>query len=155
MEETPEVLGESGYCSTGGFDSCRNGPCTIHCLKANVIIICAYIVLLPLLLLLLCVAAVAASAVVMVCRMSKLFLWFIESDSRVFVLFIPTRTIFYVPLGSTVEFTASICLLYYMLGDYGHAQSEGARQPAASKPLMQVVFFLSLQLSAILKMLFR
>ena len=34
----------------------------------------------------------------------------IESDSCVFFLFIQTRYIFYVPLGSTVAFTASICL---------------------------------------------
>ena len=39
--------------SVGGFDSCRNGKCTIHyCLKANIIIRAYHIVLLPLLLLL-------------------------------------------------------------------------------------------------------
>ena len=36
--------------------------------------------------------------------------WFIESDPSVFFLFIQTRYIFNVPLGSNVAFTASICL---------------------------------------------
>ena len=38
IEETTEVLRERDYCSVGGFDSCRDSTCTIHCLKANIII---------------------------------------------------------------------------------------------------------------------
>ena len=33
----------------------------------------------------------------------------------------------YLPLGSTVAFTASVCL-YYILGSYGHARSQGGHQ---------------------------
>ena len=39
VEEITEVLGERYHCRIGGFDSCRDGTCTIHCLKANIIII--------------------------------------------------------------------------------------------------------------------
>ena len=34
---------------------------------------------------------------------------------------------------SVVAFTASICP-YYIFGNYGHARSQGGRQPAAAKP---------------------
>ena len=46
--------------------------------------------------------------------------WFIESDSinSVFFLFIQSQFIFNVPLGSTIAFTASICL-YVMTGMRG------------------------------------
>ena len=55
--------------------------------------------------------------------------------SSVFFLFIQTRIIFnYVPLGSTVAFMASIWLCY-ILGNDGHARSQGWRQPATAKPL--------------------
>ena len=40
------------------------------------------------------------------------------------------------PLGSTVAFTASICL-DYILGNDGHARSQGGRQPVASKPPLE------------------
>jgi len=48
------------------------------------------------------------------------------------VLSFSSNTIYFltdVPLGSTVAFTASICL-YYILGNYAHARSQGGRQPA-------------------------
>ena len=85
----------------------------------------AYRVLLPppqLLLLLLCVliccCVFAAAAVLLFLAAGvryrvpdgQICCWFIESDPSVFFLFIQTRFIFYVPLGSTVAFTASICL---------------------------------------------
>ena len=38
----------------------------------------------------------------------NLFLWFLASDSSVFFLFIQTRFIMYVPLGSTIALAASI-----------------------------------------------
>ena len=45
------------------------------------------------------------------CRTAKNVTWLVESDSSVFFLVIEIRFNFYVPLGSTVAFTASICLL--------------------------------------------
>ena len=68
----------------------------------------AYRVLLPLLLLLL--AAVRHRV-----PDGKIVCWFIESGSSVFFLFTQTRFTFNVLLGSTVAFTASICLYYYTL----------------------------------------
>ena len=44
-----------------------------------------------------------------------------------------TKWFTYAPLGCTVAFTALICL-YYILGNFGHAQSQGGRQSAAAKP---------------------
>ena len=41
---------------------------------------------------------------VMVCRVANLFLWFTSSDFSVFFLFIQTRVIFYVPLGSILSY---------------------------------------------------
>ena len=38
-----QVISNREYCSIGGFDSRRNGTCTIHCLKANRIIIVKYL----------------------------------------------------------------------------------------------------------------
>ena len=38
-----------------------------------------------------------------------------------------------VPLGDTPAFTASIWLLYYILGNDGHVRSHDGRQPAAAK----------------------
>ena len=65
-------------------------------------------------------------------KVQSLWLWSIESDSS--VLSLHSNTIcFYVPLGSAVAFTASICLLQCTLGNYGHARSQGGRQPAAAK----------------------
>ena len=57
--------------------------------------------------------------------------WLIKTDGRVLFLFIQTRVIFYVPLGSFIEFTASICL---HPRNYGHARSQIGRQSIASKP---------------------
>ena len=34
-----EVLEERRYCGFGGFGSCRNVPCTIHCPRANITIV--------------------------------------------------------------------------------------------------------------------
>ena len=78
-------------------------------------------------------ADVAAAAVRHHVRDGKNCCWFIESNSSVFFLFIQTRFIFNVPLVSAVAFTASICL-WYILGSYGHARSQGGRQPAAGSP---------------------
>ena len=89
-------------------------------------------------------SALAAAAVlllvVIVCRVTQFFAVFSASDSSVFFLFILliTRFVFIVrPLGSTVTCTASIYLKYiyaYILGNYGHARSQGGRKPAAAKP---------------------
>ena len=59
--------------------------------------------------------------------------WFIESHPSVFLPFIHKRIIFDVPLGSTncVAFTVSIC---HILGNCGHARSQGRRQPATARP---------------------
>ena len=55
--------------------------------------------------------------------------------SIVLFLFILKHDLFsmYAPIGSAVTFTASTCL-YYTLGNYGHARSQGGRQSAAAKP---------------------
>ena len=103
---------------------------------------CAYIELSPplLLLLLLCVAVLLLLQLllfVMVCRVAKSLLWFTESDSSVFSLSIQSRMIFYVPLGSAVAFTVSICLLQYQVVHFGQLRSSAEprpRQPAAAKP---------------------
>ena len=58
--------------------------------------------------------------------------WFIETDLSVFFLFIQTRSNFYVSLRkSTVSHLQP--RLVYILGNYGHAQSQGGRQPAVAK----------------------
>ena len=72
------------------------------------------------------------------CRMAKIVAGSLFIPSRVFSLFIQTRIIFNVymyPLAvlTAVAFAASICL-YYILGNFGHARSQGGRQPAAAKP---------------------
>ena len=59
--------------------------------------------------------------------------WSIESDPSVFVLFIQTRFTFDVPLGSNAV-SHSRSRFAYTLGNYGHALSQGRRQPAATKP---------------------
>ena len=77
---------------------------------------------------------------VIVCRMQKKMLLFIKSDCSVLFIFIKTRSI--VPLGSTVAFTASTCLLYYIRGNYGYARSQGGRQPTAAKtPLYSTLYY--------------
>ena len=76
-----------------------------------------------------------------VCRVTQ-FVAVAASDSSVFFLFIQTRFVFNVPLGSTVGCTASIlvyvgyttCLVSYILCKRGHARSQGGRHPATAKP---------------------
>jgi len=65
-----------------------------------------------LLLLLLCVAMLLLLAAGVRHRVpdGQICCWLIESDPSVFFLFIQTRLLFNVPLGSTVAFAASICL---------------------------------------------
>ena len=84
-----------------------------------------------------CCCSLVLMLFVIVCRMELLLLCFIASDSSVFFLLIQTR---YVPLGSTVAFTASIYVSYrsyisYILGSNGHTRSQGGRQPAGAKPI--------------------
>ena len=89
-------------------------------------------------------SAVAAGAAPCCCcssscaRLRKLLLWFIASDSSVSFSssFKHVFVLMYVPLGGTVAFAASIYLYHasYILGNYGHARSQGGRQPAAAKP---------------------
>ena len=55
------------------------------------------------------------------------------SASNVVFLFIQTQFMFYVPLGSTVALTASICL-EYILDNFEHARGQDRRQAAAAKP---------------------
>ena len=59
--------------------------------------------------------------------------------SIVFVLFILKYdlVLMYVPLRSAVALTSSICL-YYILGNYELARSQGGRQPAAANILLYV-----------------
>ena len=59
--------------------------------------------------------------------------WFIESDPIVFFFFIQTRFIPHVPLGSTVAFTASICLL---VSSSAIADIRGAK--AGASPLRRI-----------------
>ena len=67
----------------------------------------------------------------------------VERDSIQCSISLHLNTIYFyvcthVPLGSTVACTATICL-DYILGNYGHARSQGGRQPAApNPPLYQV-----------------
>ena len=87
---------------------------------------------------------------VIVCRMELLLLCFIASDSSVFFLLIQTR---YVPLGSTVAFTASIYVSYrsyisYILGSNGHTRSQGGRQPAG-RSLYISVYICAVALSCV------
>ena len=60
-------------------------------------------------------------------------LWFVASDCSVFFLFIQTRYIFNVPLGSNVAFAASICLRTSSVIT-GMRGAQGPRQPAGAKP---------------------
>ena len=101
--------------------------------------ICACIythkVLLPLLLQL-CTGVLAAAAVAVRRHVldGKNCCWFIESDSIQSFLFSSlkrdtfwTYIYIYIPLGSAVAFTASVCL-YYVLGSYRHVRSQGGHQ---------------------------
>ena len=90
--------------------------------------------LLPLLLLCCGTAVVAAAAAAVRRRMAKNVDGSLDLiPSSFFILVKHGLFLMYVPLGSTVAFTASICLCY-ILGNYGHARSQGGRQPAAAKP---------------------
>ena len=62
----------------------------------------------------------------------KICCWFIESDPSVFFLFIQTQFTLNAPLGSTVSLSRR--RFAYILGNYGHARSQGGRQHAAAKP---------------------
>ena len=68
----------------------------------------------------------------------------VERDSIQCSISLHLNTIYFyvcthVPLGSTVACTATICL-DYILGNYGHARSQGGRQPAAAKaPLVHMI----------------
>ena len=86
--------------------------------------------------LLYCSAATASC-----CRSScagwrKLFCWFIESDPFCFSSF----KRFYVPLGSTTVVSHLRSRFAYILGDCGHARSQGGRQPAAAKPRWYIIY---------------
>ena len=103
----------------------------------------SYRVLLPLLLLL-CTGVVGAAAAC--CCSSSCAGWpkivtgslNLIPSSVFFLSFKHDLFLMYLPLGSTVAFTASICL-YYILGNYGHGRSQGRRQPAAAKPRLQTL----------------
>ena len=77
---------------------------------------------------------------VIVCRMAKNVAGSLNLiPSIVFVLFILKYdlVLMYVPLRSAVALTSSICL-YYILGNYELARSQGGRQPAAANILLYV-----------------
>ena len=72
---------------------------------------------------------------VIVCRMEKKCCWFIESDSSVFC-----------SLEHDVFLVYSLAVLshlrprfVYILGNCGHARSQGGRHPAAAKPPLYVI----------------
>ena len=75
-----------------------------------------------------------------VCRMAKIVAGSLNLIPSSVLFLIQTRFFkyfySYVPLGSTVAFTASVCL--YIIGNYigndGHARSEGGRQPVTANP---------------------
>ena len=77
---------------------------------------------------------------VIVCRIAKLASGSLNLiSSIVFVLLIIKDDLLflYLPLGSAVAFMASISL-YYILGNYGHAQGQGGRHPVAAKPPLYI-----------------
>ena len=80
-----------------------------------------------------CLQSAAAAAVGHHVPYDKICSWFVESDFIVFFLFIQTRFVFNAPLGGTTlsHFRPRFA---YMLGNGGHARSQGGRQPAATKP---------------------
>ena len=65
----------------------------------------------------------------------KICCWFIESDPSVFFLFTQTRLILVYPLAVLSHLRPRFA---YILGNYGHARSQGGRQPAAAKPPLYV-----------------
>ena len=72
----------------------------------------------------------------------KICCWFIESDSSVFFLFIQTRYILNVLLGSTVAFTASIFLLKTSSVIAGMRGAKAAVSPPRRSPTCINVLFL-------------
>ena len=64
--------------------------------------------------------------------------WIIESDPSVSFLFIQRDLFLVVPLGSTVSHLRP--RFAYILGNCGHARSQGGRQPAAAKPPLYAYF---------------
>ena len=101
---------------------------------------CTYrVLLLPLLLLLLCcyTAVVAAVAVLLLPAAvrhrgpdGQICFWFIESDPSVFFLFNQTKFILMYPLAVLSHLRSPFA---YILGNCGHARSQGGREPAAAK----------------------
>ena len=73
---------------------------------------------------------------VVVCRMANFFAGSLNLIPAFFILLIQTRFFFMYPLAVllSVAFTTSICPYRYIVGNYGHAQSQGGRQPVAAKP---------------------
>ena len=95
-----------------------------------------------------CYAAVVAAAAVLLAAVrrrvpdGKICCWFIESDSSVFFLFIQTRYILNVLLGSTVAFTASIFLLKTSSVIAGMRGAKAAVSPPRRSPTCINVLFL-------------
>ena len=78
--------------------------------------------------------------------MAKFVAVVIASDSLVFFLFIQKRFIFNVPLGSTASYLQlrlfTYCLIHiisYILGNYGHARSQGGRSPPCAFLLLLLI----------------
>ena len=71
----------------------------------------------------------------------KICCWFIESDSSVFLLLMQRRFSFYVPLGSNAVMSHLRPRYAYILGNFGHARSQGGRQTAAAKPPLYQYFY--------------
>lgn len=64
----------------------------------------------------------------------KLLLWFIESDPRVFMLFIQENIFLYVPRGSTCRtYGLDLPITMYVLSNYGHVRSQGGSQPGVAR----------------------
>ena len=95
-----------------------------------------------------CYIAFAAAAAACCCCSSScawwqdLFPWFTASDPSVLFLFIPTRCIFNVPLGSTVAFSASLFFPYisYIIGTGMRGTKAGVSPPRRSPPCSLYVF---------------
>ena len=74
-----------------------------------------------------------------VCRMATIVAGSLNLTPSIGFLFILKHDLclMCVPLGSVVAFTALICL-YYILGNYGRARSQGGLQSAAAKPPLYI-----------------
>ena len=85
-----------------------------------------------------CYTAVVAAAAVMLLPAAvrhrvpdgQIWCWFIESDPSVFFLFIQTLFIFD---GTPWQYSVS-SRFACILGNYGHARSQGGRQPTTARP---------------------